>query len=1164
MRRFVSSTVPGLALGLAVGPLAAQGHTSITGPASLGSKHYHGTIIAATAASGTRLLRRPTVSRDMIAFEYGGDLWTVARAGGEARRLTATPSAETDPHFSPDGFQIAYTATVAGNADVYVVPAAGGQPKRLSYHPGVDYVRGWTADGRNVIFGSSRGTLPTPGANSFFRLWTVAVSGGMPAMLPMPRAFTGSYSPDGKRMAYQSLSVGLFAAEWAENQSSQWRHYRGGRTQPIRLMNLTDYSEEKLPWEDSNDTDPMWVGNTVYFLSDRDNTINLFGYNLDTKQLTQLTHHRDFDIMSASAGLDAIAYEQAGYIHVLDLRTGESRQLVINVTGDFPWAQHQLKDVGTTIRDATLSPTGVRAVFEARGDIFTLSAVGSDYRNVTHSSGAHDRSPAWSPNGTQIAWLSDQSGEYQLMIGDQSGATGPRVIALPSRAFFSVPIWSPDGKHLLLRDSGANLWTLDVASERFTRIDTDTYDEPSRGFDAAWSPDSRWVAYSKSLDNHMRSIFLYSMATSKSAQVGDGLVDAITPAFDAGGKYLYFLASTNYALNSGWVDMSSEERPFTRSVYLVVLSAGGAAPFPPEAHDEPGSSPNAMVPKAIVPSTADSTAPTRQRGRTVARQPDTHDTRDTRGTRDSAAASAASVHIDLDGINTRIVPLNLPAGHYGNLTAGAAGTFFYTELPREAGRGPQSLRLHEYRLKDRKGAPVLDGIESYSLSADRKKLLYRAGGNHWGIVSTDQPAKVGDGALDVTQLQMIVDPRAEWAEIFRETWRNEREVFYDPKMHGNDWQAIYDKYLPLLPYVQHRTDLGYLIASVGGELTVGHSYLAGEGDVPDTAHVSVGLLGADYSTENGHYRIRRIYTGGSWNPQLHAPLDMPGLHVAEGDYILAVNGQTLAAPTNLYSLFVGTAGKQTSIRVNSAPVMAGSRLVTVVPVASDEPLRTQAWIDGNRRMVDKLSGGRLAYVWLPNTGGGGYTAFNRYFYPQQDRQGVIMDERYNQGGQVADYIVSELTRPLMGYFAERAGKPYTMPMVGIYGPKVMVINESAGSGGDALPYYFRKAAVGPLVGTRTWGGLVGTIGVPDVIDGGGITAPDLAFYDVNGKWSIENEGVAPDIEVDNAPADVIRGRDPQLERAVQEALRLLQQHPVPHVPRPAPIDRVSDRSLTPN
>jgi tricorn protease len=1108
-------------------------------------------------AQGTRLLRRPTVSRDMVAFAYGGDLWTVARTGGDARRLTGTPSVETNPRFSRDGSRVAYSATVAGNTDVYVMSTSGGQPKRLTFHTGGDYVRGWTPDGKRIVFASTRGTVPTPGANAYMRLWTIAPDGGMPEQLVMPRAFTGSYSPDGKRIAYQPLSEAMFASAWGESQYSQWRRYRGGRTQPIHIMDLGDYSEVKLPWTNSNDSDPMWIGNTVYFLSDRDGVVNLYSNDPGTPQVAQLTHHRDFDIMSASAGPDAIVYEQAGYIHLLNIATGRSSQLNIVVSGDFPWAQPQMKKVASSIDDASISPTGVRVAFEARGDIYTVAAADGSYRNLTQSSGVHERNPAWSPDGAHIAWLSDASGEYQLMIGDQRGEGEPRAIALPSLAYFSDPVWSPDARHLLLQDSQAKLWVVDAATGRFTAIDTNTYDVPARRFEVAWSPDSRWVAYSKLLDSHYGAIFLYSLDAAKRYQITDGMADATAPAFDASGKYLYFLASTNYALSSGWVDMSAMERPVRRSIYLAVLSAHEPSPLPPASSDEAERSLTGAdttpvqfrqaPPKGGRSDATPSTAAQPGRGAAAARA--TAQASQNRG-------AAARTEVDVDGIEQRIIPLPAPAADYSSLTAGSAGTFFYVERRPQPSIGQPPTVLWQFQLADRKPRPFLDGVRSYSVSADAKKIMYHAGRDRWGVIPADRPAKPGDGMLKVDQLQTMIDPKAEWAEIFRESWRLQREFFYDAKMHGNDWNEIYEKYSVLVPYVEHRADLSYLMASVGGELTVGHSYIAGEGDVPDTGTANVGLLGADLVVDHGRYRIKRIYTAGSWNPQLQAPLSVPGLGVSEGDYILAVNGRDLAAPTNLYSAFVGTAGRPTTIRVSRTPTSEGSRLVTVEPIDSDEALRTQAWVEGNRRMVDSLSGGRLAYVWLPNTGGPGYTAFNRYYFAQQDKQGVVIDERYNQGGAVADYIIDQLSRQLMGYFAERAGKTFTMPMVGIYGPKVMVINESAGSGGDALPYYFRLAKLGPLVGTRTWGGLVGTIGVPQTIDNGGITAPDLAFYDLQGKWAVENEGIAPDIEVENTPADVIRGRDPQLERAVAEALDLLAKHPQHRVPRPAPINRV--------
>jgi tricorn protease len=1066
-------------------------------------------VSSSSFAQGTRLLRHPTVSRDSVAFEYAGDLWIVSRSGGAARRLTSTPSLEIDPYFSPDGSQIAFTATVAGNTDVYVMSSAGGDPRRLTFHPGLDRVRGWEPDGKSIIFASNRTSAPQ---QSYFQLWTISVDGGLPEMLPLPRAFSGAYSPDGSRLAYEEFST-AFIPEWYE--ASMWRHYRGGRTHPVSVISLADHSVQKLPWTNSNDTSPAWVGNTIYFLSDRNHTTNLFSYRFDTKQLAQVSHHEDFDVMTVSAGNDAVVYEQAGYIYLVDARSGKTNRLNIEVTADLPWARPQFKKVASMIRNATLSPTGTRAAFEARGEIFTVPAEKGDFRNLTQSSGAHDRSPVWAPDGSQVAWLSDASGEYQLMIGDPMGVTPARSVALPVNAFFDQLTWSPDGAHILLEDNHDNLWAIEVANGNPTRIDTDSYPDPIRQFNATWSPDSKWITYSKSLASHLRAIFVYSWADKKSYQVTDGLADSISPTFDAGGKYLYFMASTNFGPSTGWLEMSSLDRPVRRAIYLVVLNATDPSPLLPETGDEP-KPPDPAAPK-----------------------PD----------------QKPAVRIDLNGISQRILAVSIPAGDYSNLTSGAAGTFFYTE-PFVPGT-PGALRLQRYQLKDRAAAAFLEGgIRFYSVSADKKKLLYQAG-DRWGVVATDRPAKVGDGPLNVAQLEMQVDPRAEWAQIYRETWRIQREYFYDANMHGADWQAIYEKYKPLLSYVGHRADLGYLIAMIGGELTVGHSYLLGTGDVPSEDAVSVGLLGADFAIENGRYRIKRIYTGENWNPDLRAPLSAPGIQVSEGDYLLEVNGRPLAPPMNLYSLFESTANRQTLIRISKTPSAEGSRLITVVPVASEDTLRTRAWIENNRRLVDKLSNGKLAYVWLPNTATPGYTYFTRYYYAQQDKDGAIIDERYNHGGMVADYIVNELDRKLMGYFALRDGTPSTSPIAGIYGPKVMIVNESAGSGGDALPYMFRLRKVGPLVGTRTWGGLVGTLGVPPTIDGGGITAPTLAFYNLKGEWDVENIGVAPDIEVEYTPAEVNNGHDPQLERAVQEALRLLEQNPVRRVPRPAPINRVS-------
>ncbi|MCO6512013.1 MAG: PD40 domain-containing protein [Aridibacter famidurans] len=1065
-------------------------------------------------AQGTRLLRQPSISRDLIAFAYAGDIWTVPRAGGRARRVTATPGVESNPYLSPDGSQIAFTSTISGNTDVYVIPSAGGSPVRLTYHPADDRARGWSPDGRSVLFASVRTSAPQQAYN---QLWTIGLDGGLPSMVPVPRAATGAYSPDGRRIAFEEIQTN-FVPAWED--ASFWRHYRGGRTHPISVIDLANASVVKAPWNNSNDSSPMWIGDTVYFVSDRSHTANLFSWKVGSGGVEQLTRHNDFDIMNASAGSDAIVYEQAGFIHLFDTKSGRATRLNIEVTGDLPWARPQFKKAGPMIRNAALSPTGVRAVFEARGDIFTVPAEKGDFRNLTQSSANHDRSPAWSPDGSKIAWLSDASGEYQLVLGDPSGIGAPKVIGLPTKGFYSEPAWSPDGTKILLQDNHRNIWVIETESGAASKVDTDRYPDPFRNTETSWSPDSNWIVYTKNLPSHLRAVFLYSLSDKKSYQVTDGLADSVSPAFDAGGKYIYFLASTDYGPSTGWLEMSSVDRPVRRSVYLAVLSADEPSPLLPESDEEP-------APKG----SPDAAAKPKEGG----------------------DQGSKAVKIDLEGISKRVISLDLPPRNYNSLAAGPAGSFFFLEPPANGGGG---ARLHKYTVAARKAMPFLEGVSAYWVSGDGKKLLYRSG-PRFGIVGTAAPAKPGDGALNVSEMEMRVDPKAEWANIYRETWRIQREFFYDEEMHGADWDAIYQKYLPLLADVGHRADLGYIIAMMGGELTVGHSYLTGSGDVPSDTPVQVGLLGADLALENGHYRIKKIYDGENWNPGLEAPLSAPGVNVKEGDYILAVNGRKLAAPTNPYYLFEGTAGRQTTIRVNGSPTEEGSRLVTVVPVSNENQLRTRAWVESNRRIVDRLSNGRLAYVWLPNTGGAGYTYFTRYFYSQQEREGAVIDERYNQGGMVADYIVNELERKPMGFFALRDGDPTTSPLAGIYGPKVMLINESAGSGGDALPFMFRLRKIGPLVGTRTWGGLVGTLGFPPTIDGGGITAPNLAFYNLDGEWDVENIGVAPDVPVEYSPSAVREGRDPQLERAVQEAMKLLEKGGFKKVPRPAPIDRVS-------
>lgn len=1074
-----------------------------------------GSFATHAEAQGTRLLRQPTISDTQIVFVYANDLWIVPSNGGDARRLTSSEGAESFPHFSPDGKWVAFTGQYDGNTDVYVVPAEGGQPQRLTWHPGADNVTGWMPDGKSVLFSSSRESHPTQES----KLYTINKDGGMETPLSIPRAVAGEVSDDGQYIAYQQIGF------W----DPEWRNYRGGQAKPIWIVSLKDYSLKMTPQPDNErHTDPVWLNNVVYFLSERDYANNVWSFNPKNDELKQLTFHTDFDAKSLDAGGGKIVYEQGGYLHVLDPANGSTKQLAINVRGDFHWARPRWEDVrSTSLANASLSPTGQRALFEYRGEILTVPKENGPWRNLTNTSGVADRYPVWSPDGKRIAWFSDASGEYQLAITDQAGLEKPKRYALPNPTFFFRPAWSPDGKYIAYTDTDYNLWFINVENGQTKKVDTDRFAHPNRSMNPEWSPDSKWIAYSRLMDNQLKVIKVYNVETGQSLQLTDAMADAVSPVWDASGKYLYFLASTNFALMTGWLDMSSYDRLVTRGLYLIVLNKNDASPLLPQSDDEKDKP--ADKPKEE--------ADTKSKGKDV-KAPD----------KDS---KATVVKIDVDGIANRIMAVDIPLRDYAGLLPGPDNMVFFMEnVPNQ-----QGVTLHRYDFKKRKNEPYLTPVNDASVSNDRKSLLYRSGGT-WGIVSTTESAKKpGDGKLDLGSLQVKVDPMEEWQQIFREGWRYQRDFLYVNNTHGAPWNDVYNWYKPWVEHVRHREDLNYIVDILGGEVAVGHSYTRG-GDFPDIDNVPIGLLGADYEVSNGFYRFKKIYKGEGWNPGVDAPLREASLNINAGDYLLEVNGSPVKTSENLYKYFEATAGKQISIRVNNKPSMDGSRLVTVIPVANENQLRLFDWVEGNRRKVDELSGGKLGYVYVPNTGGPGYTFFNRYYFAQQDKKGMVIDERNNGGGSAADYMVDIMSRELMGYFNSKAGdhRPFTTPMAGVWGPKVMLINERAGSGGDLLPYLFNKMKIGPLIGTKTWGGLVGTWDTPPFLDGGRMVAPRGGFYDANGQWAVEGVGISPDIEVQQAPADVINGRDPQLERAVQEALSLLKTQGIELKPEPpAPV-----------
>jgi tricorn protease len=1058
----------------------------------------------------TRLLRQPTVSATHIAFAYASNIWIVERAGGTARRVTSFQGQASHPQLSPDGRQLAFSADYAGNADVYVVPVEGGEPARLTWHPGADFVQGWTPDGARVLFTSTRATAapsPTP------RFWTVAATGGPETALALPRGYQGKIAPDGRRIAYRMNT------SWDEER----RNYRGGQNKAIWIADMTTWDVVTPPWSGTKEMDPVWLGDTVYFLSDRDGVSNVWSYAPATKQLVQVTRFTDFDVKTLGAGGGALVFEQAGAVHLLDPKAGKPVVVPIRVSGDFPWMMPHWEDVTARIANLGVSPTGRRIVVEARGEVFTVPAEKGDVRNLTASSGAADREPAWSPDGKYVSYFSDASGEYRLVLEAQDGLTPPREVALQKPTRYYSPVWSPDSTKLLYTDTNLNVWVLDIASGTAKIVGRDPWMVPQRTLAPSWSPDSRWVAFATRLDSLYRAIVVANVQTGEQRQITDGLADAMYPVWDASGKYLWFLASTDLGLRSQWLDMTSYERLQTFGLYVAVLRKGEPSPVLPQSDEDAG-----------VGAKVDPTPLT---------------------------ASSAPVTIDFDGLQQRVVAVpNVPERQYARLAAGAPGSVFFLEAPPVAERGgaPPTLgsTLRRYRVSERTSVGFATNVGDYAVSADGKKLVYRTparpaadGGGEAAppalyLVDADGRAPdTGTGRLNVT-LRMELDPRAEFRQIFAEGWRYQRDYLYVPNQQGSDWAAMKTMYGALLPHVRHRADLTYLLDMMGGEIAIGHSYVRG-GDLPDVPPTRGGLLGADTAVENGRHRLTRIYDGESWNPDLRAPLAAPGVDVAPGDYLLAVNGVELGAADNLHRLLDGTANRQTVLTVNAQPTLTGARRVTVVPVANDQALRTRAWVEDNRRLVEKLSGGKLAYVYVPNTGQPGYVSFNRYYFAQQHKAGAVIDERYNGGGSAADYIIDVLQRDFDGYFNNVAGDrvPFTSPGAGIWGPKVMIINEMAGSGGDLMPYMFRRRKIGPLVGTRTWGGLVHTADTPPFIDGGTMIAPRGGFFTRDGKWAVENEGVAADIEVENWPKDVIVGKDPQLERAVEEAMKALKAAP---------------------
>jgi tricorn protease len=1052
-------------------------------------------------AQETLLLRFPSVSDRHLAFAYAGDIWVANKDGSSPKRLTVNPDVESQPLLSPDGEWIAFTGNYDGNIDVYIIPVTGGTPKRLTWHPQADLAKGWNGN-HKIVFSSGRASNHP----RYNRLFEVDVQTGREEPLILPEASQGNYSPDGKYFAYlrsQDMSEGAF------------KLYRGGDMGKIWIFNNQTHDVEEIPMVHSQNVKPVWIGGTVYFVSDRDNKrMNIFKYTMASKQTEQVTNFDDYDVTSLFSDGKEITFEQAGKIFLLDPASGKYTHVPVRITADIPSARPHYVSGESSIRNVNISPSGIRAVVESHGDIFTVPADKGDIRNITQTPGVHERDPAWSPDGKYIAYFSDEGGEYTLKLRDQKGEKDAVTINLGDADFYYHPVWSPDSKKIAYADKKRKLFIVDIQDKKPVEVDHDENSAFQPQINCSWSSDSRWIAYNKRLDNNLSAIFIWDVTNQKRVQVTDARSEANFPAFSRDGKYLFFTASVNFGLNTSWLDMSNYEHEVRSSIYAVVLSSKNPSLLNPQSDEE------------TVKEDTTKAGPKSQGKKKKEKEPAKDEKKDD--------AKDNAVVIDFENILQRIIALPLPPKEYSGLNGTVAGQLFY--LTQDF-RG-ENFTLNSFDLDKRKPDVVLSGIDGYMISADGKKMLYVLGGKY---LIAGVPGKVppGEGQLKTGDIKLFVDPQKEWHQMFDEIWRIERDFFYVENLHGINLEAVKKKYSVFLPYVAHRNDLNYLFREMLGELVIGHMFVGG-GDYPPDKKENIGLLGADYEINEGHYRINKIYSGLNWNPGLQAPLTQPGIHVKEGEYLVAVNGVPLDATKNIYSLFENTAGLQTRISVNSKPSMDGAHEEIVVPVPNEQQLRLMNWVEGNRKKVDELSGGKIAYVYMPDTGGDGFEFFNRYYFSQLDKQGVIVDERFNGGGSAADYVIDLLSRTVINYFNKRDGKPYSTPGALIDGPKVMITNSYAASGGDLMPYMFQQKKIGKLVGTTTYGILIGITGYPALMDGGFVTAPSIAIFSKDGKWVVENEGVHPDIEVENYPKEVIAGHDPQLERAVEEVLKQVQ------------------------
>lgn len=1062
-------------------------------------------VVFAQQAQESLLLRSPSVSEKHLAFVYGGDIWISEKDGSHPRRLTVNPAVEQHPVFSPDGSKIAFTGNYDGNTDVYVISIEGGEPIRVTSHPAADVVRGWLSN-EEVYFTTQREFTYSLGS----RLYRSRVDGAVDYPLMMPEAYQGSPSPDGRYWAY------LKNGDPTERDRVAFKRYRGGGMPSIWIFDTQSHEIQVVPGERCNDVKPVWIENKIYFLSDRDKIVNIFSYDTESKTTEKLTNHTDYDVRTLQGRAGELVYEQAGRVHRLDLASGEARPLSIYLRADAVYKRPHYVDMKDHIRNFNFSPTGKRALFESRGEIFTVPKEKGDARNISRQAGSHERFPAWSPDGRWIAYLSDKNGQFELVLRDQKGVDEPQYFSLGQQGYYYFePTWSPDSKKLFYNDAHLNLWVLDIETKAIEKVDDDHLGSHTgrsyNYFQASWSPDSRWIAYLKTLPSGINAVRLYHLETKESQQVTDGMSSVQGPVFTRDGKYLVFSASTDVGLSNSGLHMTAYDRSPTYHPYVFILSSQTPTIFTQESDEEK-----------------------------IDEESKEKDKKESK-----KEESDPPIEIDFEQVNSRILSLPIAAG------SGAFNGKVKDQLTYS-----RAGNIYKFDLKKLEETLLVEKCSGFAISQDGKQMMYRLGKDYFITKAGEKPAN-DIKKLQLDDIKLRVDPQQEWKQIFHEVWAMQKDFFYVENMHGADWDAVKEKYQPFLSHVNHRSDLSYLLNEMLGELVVGHSYIY-PGDEPSAPSVSSGVLGADFEIENHRYRIKKIYTAKDWQPELKAPLAVPGEDIREGMYLLAVNGVELTDTTDLFGLFDFTVGKQISIKVAERPDMAQGKDVVVKPISfSDEiALRRQDWVESNRKKVDQWSDGQIAYVYMPNTGREGYTSFNRYYFSQMDKKALLLDERNNGGGSVADYVIDLLSRELISGWSIRDGRSFTTPGNGIFGPKAMIINENAGSGGDMMPYMFRFKGLGKLVGRTTMGILVGISGYPPLLDGGMVTSPNFGIFDLDGEYIIENQGVAPDVFVEQTPKELLEGGDPQLEATVNLLKEEMKTYPYRQLQKPVDPVRV--------